>query len=229
MADLKDNLAYDAKSTISSDTLTPASEGMLKYNVYYTTSRLNATLHEGKSSTPASYYLQSNCALTKCLLYLRRGNAKTSPMVAFAKMPIASRHMQIAKGDYQQQKASEGQIVWDELHRAENSFRRSDYQFSVAEGGDGKREEFDWRKDRAKCAATVYDCLDGSGRTVARLLSGGALNWKKGGEVEVLEGLDEGVRERVILSAMTIWFYEALCYQSWLKGYGGSGENAKKD
>ena len=235
MTDVKDNIAYDAKSTISSttqetaETLTPASEGMIKYNMYYTASRLNVTLHEGKSSTPATYYMESDCSLTKCMLFLRRGDAKTSSMVAFAKMPLTSRHMQMARGDYYQQKA-ENQIAWEQLHRAENCFRRSDYQFSTLEGNGepGKREEFDWRKDRGKRAATVYDCLDRSGRTVAKLFSGGAFNWKKGGEIEVLEGLDEHLRETVILSALAIWFHEACCYQSWLKGYSGSSEAAEK-
>ena len=235
MADIKDTMVYDGKSTISSstqetaDTLTPASEGMIKYNMYYTTSRLNATLHEGPSSTPATYYLESDCAWTKCLLYLRRGNAKTSSMVAFAKSSLTTRHIQMGKGDYRQQKA-EDQINWEELHREKNTFRCSDYQFSTVEGKDGlgKREEFDWRKDRTKRATTVYDCLDRSGRTVARLLSGGMLNWKKGGEVEVLEGLDEQLRETVLMSALAIWFQEALCYQTWLKGYSGSSEAAEK-
>ena len=235
MTDVKDNIAYDAKSTISSatqetaETLTPASEGMIKYNMYYTASRLNVTLHEGQSSTPATYYMESDCSWTKCMLFLRRGNAKTSSMVAFAKMPLTSRHMQMAKGDYHQQKA-ENQIAWEQLHRAENCFRRSDYQFSTTDGNGelGKGEEFDWRKDRGKLATTVYDCLDRSGRTVAKLFSGGALNWKKGGEIEVLEGLDEQLRETLILSALAIWFHEACCYQSWLKGYSGSSEAARK-
>ena len=231
MADTKDNIAYDAKSTLSSstqetaETLIPASEGMIKYNMYYTFSRLNVTLHQGDSSTPATYYLESDCGLTKYLLYLRRGDAKTSPMIAFAKMPLTSRHIQLGKGDYHQQKADD-QIRWEELHRAENCFRRSDYRFSTEELG--KPEEFDWRKDRGKVAATVYDCVDRSGRTVGRLLSGGALNWKKGGEIEVLEGLDERLRERVLVSGLAIWFQEALSYQSWLKGYSSSGEAAEK-
>ena len=238
MADIKDDIAYDGKSAISSATqettatLIPPSEGMIKYNMYYTTSRLNVTLHEGGSSTPATYYLESNCSWTKSLLFLRRGNAKTSPMVAFAKMPLTSRHIQLGKGDYHSQQKAEDQITWEELHRAENCFRRSDYQFGVTTGGNeglGKREEFDWRKDREKCAKTVYDCVDRSGRTVARLFSGGAFNWKKGGEVEILEGLDEGLRETVLLSALAIWFLEALCYQSLLKGYSGSGEAAEKN
>ena len=235
MADIKDNIAFDGKSTMSSATqetaatLIPASEGMIKYNMYYTTSRLNVTLHEGDSSTPATYYLESDCSLTKSLVFLRRGNAKISPMVAFAKMPLTSRHIQLGKGDYSRQKAEDG-IVWEELHRDKNCFRRSDYQFTTTDGNDelGKRQEFNWRKDREKCAKTVYECLDGSGRTVARLFSGGALNWKKGGEVEVLEDLDEQLRETVLLSALAVWFQEALCYQSWLKGYSGSSEAAEK-
>ena len=236
MADMNDNIPYDEKSIISSATqetaatLTPASEGMIKYNMYYTTSRLNVTLHEGDSSTPATYYLESDCSLIKCLLFLRHGNAKASPMTSFAKISMTSRHIQMGKGDYYQRKAKD-QIAWEELHREKNTLRRSDYQFSTAEGSEelGKREEFDWRKDREKCAKTVYDCLDRSGRTVARLFSGGALNWKKGGEIEVLEGLDEQLREMVLLSALAIWFQEALLYQSWLKGYSGSSEAAKKD
>lgn len=235
MADIKDTMAYDGKSTISSstqetaETLTPASEGMIKYNMYYTTSRLNVTLHEGQSSTPATYYLESDCSLTKCLLYLRRGNSKTSSMVAFTKSSLTTRHIQMGKGDYHQEKAGD-QIAWEELHREKNSFRRSDYQFSTIEGNEelGKREEFDWRKDRAKRATTVYDCVDRSGRTVAKLFSGGVLNWKKGGEVEVLKGLDEQLRETVLMSALAIWFQEALCYQSWLKGYSGISEAAEK-
>ena len=235
MADFKDNIALDGMSTMSSATqetaatLIPASQGMIKYNMYYTTSRLNVTLHEGESSNPATYYLESDCSLIKCMVFLRRGNAKTSPMVAFAKMPLTSRHIQMGNGDYSQQKAGD-RIVWEELHREQNCLRRSDYQFTTTDGNDelGKRQEFNWRKDREKFAKTVYECLDGSGRTVARLFSGGALNWKKGGEVEVLEDLDERLRETVLLSALAIWFQEALCYQSWLKGYSGGSEAAEK-
>ena len=214
MADIKTT----ANDQLSNTTYGGTSEGMTRYNMYYTASRLNLTLHDGPRSTPAIYYMESDCSLIKLLLLLRRGDAKTSPMVAFAKLHLTSRHMQIGKGDCR--KDAGDQIVWEELRREKNLLVRSDYHFGTSEGGEsGKRVEFDWRKNKKKLAKTVYDCLDRDGRTVAKIFSGGSFNWKKGGEVEILEELDEGLKEVLIVSALAIWAMEALNYKSLLQGF----------
>ncbi|KAK3173418.1 hypothetical protein OEA41_006747 [Lepraria neglecta] len=229
MADIKTTANHQLSNTTLSaqdtgDTSEPASEAMTKYNMYYTASRLNLTLHDGPPSTPAIYYMESDCSLSKLLLLLRRGDAKTSPMVAFAKLPLTSRHMQIGKGDCG--KDAGDQIVWEELHREKNLLFRSDYHFGTSEGDEsGKRAEFDWRKNQKKLGKTVYDCLDRGGRTVAKMFSGGGLNWKKGGEVEVLEELDEGLKEVLIVSALAIWAMEGLNYKSLFQGF--SSEDKK--
>ncbi|KAL8879081.1 MAG: hypothetical protein Q9192_008309 [Flavoplaca navasiana] len=204
---------------------------MTKYHMYYTTSRMNVTLHKGDASTPALFYVQINCSLTKAHVCLRRGNTKTSPMVAFAKVFMTSRHMQLGKGDYHRQQQTDNQIALDDLRRAKNLFCRSDYQFSTAQGSDNldKKAEFDWRKDRSKIAKTAYECRDSSGRTVAKMFSGGAFNWSKGGEIEVADDLDEELTEMMLMSALAIWFMEALAYQSILRGYpSGSGSTSSK-
>lgn len=226
MADIKspaNDTTLSAQDT--GDTSEPASEGMTKYNMYYTTSRMNLNIHDGPRSTPAIYYMESACSMSKLLLFLRRGDAKTSPMVAFAKLLMTSRHMQIGKGDCRSHAGE--QIVCEELRREKNILACSDYHFGTSEGDDsGNRAEFDWRKNRHKWAKTVYDCVDGDGRTVAKMFSGGGLNWQKGGEIEVLEELDGGLQEMLIVSALAIWTMEALNYKSLLQGFS-SGD--KKD
>ncbi|RYP32010.1 hypothetical protein DL767_005455 [Monosporascus sp. MG133] len=212
----------------------PAKSGLKKYHLYYTTSRLDARLHLGSSTSPATYYFETHMSLTSPQLLLRRGDSKSAPMVNFGQLRTTSRHMLLGRGDYHAlvQAGKQHQITWEELRRDKNTLRRSDYRFSTAEGGGGgggsgtgrRRAEYRWRKDRGKALKTVYDCLDEDGRVVARLLSGGAFNWKKGGEIDVLEGVDEGLEGYLIMSALAIWVMEAFQYQSLLQGYESSRE-----
>jgi len=200
-----------------------APEGFKKYNMYYTTSRLDVRLHLGPSTTPAIYYAESRLRLGSPQLLLRRGDAKTAPTTNFAKFRLTSRHILLGKGDYTNQ--SSDQIAWEELHREKNLMRRSDYHFGTTEGSaTGERATFTWHKDMGKTLKTVYDCVEDGGRVVARLLSGGALNARKGGEIDVIEGLDQGLEEYLIMSAVAIWAMEALDYQSLLQGFESSSE-----
>ncbi|KAI4126726.1 MAG: hypothetical protein LQ341_006850 [Variospora aurantia] len=221
--------SFTPTTTNTGTTIRTSGENMTKYHMYYTASRMNVKLHKDDASTPAVYYLKSVYSWTKLMLELRRGDTKASPMIAFAKLRMTSRHVQIGKGDNYSQQGPDNQIAWDELRRAKNIFCRSDYHFSTAEGSEmGKKTEFDWRKDRGKVAATVYDCVDKTGRAVAKMFSGGALNWSKAGEIEVAEeGLDEGLKEMLITSALAIWAMEAFAYQSVFQGYA-SGPGEKK-
>ena len=196
----------------------PVSTGMTKYNLYYTTSRLHLTIHVGPPSTPTLYYMETQCSLSKLTFLLRRGNTKKSPVVAFAHMSMTSRHMRIGRGDCRTEVSA--QMAVEELHRDKNLLARSDYHFGTSEGDErGQRTQFDWRKDRAKWGKTVYDCLAAEGEKVAKLLSGGGLNWKKGAEIEVLTKLDEGLKELLIISALAIWAMEGLNYKSLLQGF----------
>ena len=203
------------------DTYASAPTGMTKYNMYYTTSRLNVTFHEGLASTPAVYYAESESFTLKPYFFLRRGGSKQSPMVAFVKFHMTSRHMQIGRGDFK--KGAENQLIWEDLKREKSLLCRSDYQFGTSIGSEtGGRREYRWRKDKGKVASTVYECLDDEGKTVAKLFSGGALNWRKGGELDVLNILDQGLREILMASALGIWTMEAFNYGSLVPGYGKS-------
>ena len=68
--------------------------------------------------------------------------------------------------------------------------------------------------------------MDGSGRNVANMYSGGFVNWRKGGEIEIVEGVDKGLEEMLIISALAIWIAEA----SWsaLQGYEKGGGKSRK-
>lgn len=67
---------------------------------------------------------------------------------------------------------------------------------------------------------TVYRCVDEGGRVVAGLLSGGMLNWKKGGEIEVADGVERKLEELLIVSVLAIFVAEA----GWsiFQGYSGA-------
>lgn len=79
--------------------------------------------------------------------------------------------MLIARGDYEHH---EHDVTWDQLHREMNAFRRSDYYMSVSDAnGPQSKVNLQWRKDKSKSLATVYDCVDGNGKVVAMLRSGG--------------------------------------------------------
>lgn len=89
--------------------------------------------------------MQSDCSLIEAHLCLRLGDAKTSPTVAYAKIPMISRHMQLGNGDYHKQADTGIQIGLDGLHRAKNLLCRSNYQSSTAQGSNDsdKKPEFD--------------------------------------------------------------------------------------
>ncbi|RYP80647.1 hypothetical protein DL770_006137 [Monosporascus sp. CRB-9-2] len=228
-----ENPSADHTQDVDDDAiLEPAKSSLKKYHLYYTASRLDAGLHLGSSASPATYYFETHMSLTSPQLLLRGGDSKSAPMVNFARLRTTSRHILLGGGDYHAlvQARKQHQIAWEELRRDKNMLRRSDYRFSTAKGSGGgsgtgcRRAEYRWCKDRGKALKTVYDSLDEDGRIVARLLSGGVFNWKKGGEIDVLEGVDEGLEGYLIMSALAIWVMEAFEYQSLLQGYGSSNE-----
>lgn len=202
----------------ASDTEQPAGS-MTKYSMYYTPSRLNVSLHESRSPTPAKYYVQSKISfIDKPKLLMRKGDAKISPVVAFSVISAMPHHLEIGKGNFLQ--GSEDQVVRQYLLREKGLTHRSDYRLGISTDPEAaKIVELRWRKDMEKVARTAYDCVNEDGKVMAKMLSGGAFNWKKGGEVEVAENLDQGLKETLIISAMAIWALEAMALQSLLKGF----------
>ena len=197
----------------------PPSQDMLKYNAYYTTSRSNATLHLGNAFSPAIYYLESELFTLKPWLFLRKGDSKKSPMVSFVRFHLMSRHMLVGRGDCQ--KDSELTVNWETLERERNILFKSGYGFSTVEGSEnGELRRFTWNKVELVTAATIYECVNESGTVVGKLRSGGLFNWKKGGEMEVMKTLDEGLREIILATAMGVYFMEFVNYKSLRAGYG---------
>ncbi|KAL9090512.1 MAG: hypothetical protein Q9165_005273 [Trypethelium subeluteriae] len=192
---------------------------MKTYNMYYTASRTNVTLHLGSSSTPATYYAGTALMTTSPSVRLHSGN-QSGPVLSIAKFRWTSRHSHLALGDPGKEPESGDQSVWEKMTREKSVLRCSDYTFATSVGSDlGKRREFRWRKDMGKRLSNVYQCLDQEGRVVASMLSGGFFNWKKGGEIEMDEGLPKELEELLIVSALGIWAAEAGSAMS--KGYGG--------
>ncbi|RYO95617.1 hypothetical protein DL764_007639 [Monosporascus ibericus] len=218
MADMRTSQTDNSTFEPREDAWEVAQPGFRKYHMRYTTSRMNVRMHLNSPSAPATYYLETQVSLKLPQLLLRRGGEKTGPIVSFGKLKNTSRHALLGKGDCQKQ--LEEQLGWEELQREKNMLRRSDYQFGTSEGSRaGRRAEFFWRKDREKVLKTVYDCVDEDGRVVARMLSGGAFNWKRAGEIDIRDGLDQGLEEFLLISALTIWFIEAFAYQSFFQGF----------
>ncbi|RYP80974.1 hypothetical protein DL769_002191 [Monosporascus sp. CRB-8-3] len=218
MADIRTSQTGDSTFEPYEGAWEAVQPGFKKYHMRYTTSRMNVRMHLNSPSAPATYYLQTRVTLKSPQLLLRRGGEKTSPVVSFGRLQNTSRHALLGKGDCQKQ--PEELLVWEELRREKNVFRRSDYQFGTSEGSrTGGRAEFFWRKDREKVLMTVYDCVDEDGRVVASMRSGGAFNWKRAGEIDIRDGLDQGLEEFLLISALTIWIYEAFAYQSLLQGF----------
>ncbi len=196
----------------------PAVTGFKKYLMYFTVSRFNARLHLGSKMNPATYYFETSVSQSAPQFLLRRGDSKMAPMVNFVKLSNSSRHALLGKGDFTKQ--PEEQPVFEELRRDQNLVHRSDYQFGTTEGSvTGRRAEFYWRKNKEARLKTVYDCLDENGRVVAKFFSGGALNWRKGAEIEVLEGLDQGLEGFLIMSALAIWASEGRGFRSLFSGF----------
>lgn len=200
---------------------------MVKYNMYYTASMCNVRLNQGDASSPTIYYMQSKTATTDPRLLLRRGPDKKAPVVSFCKMHYTSSDMMIGLGNCEDKSGLEN-TTFEELVRERNMLRSSDYRFSTEDSAKGERVEFVWKKDRKYVATSIYTCEDPQGRCVARMLSGGAWNWKKGGEVDVAEGaVGLGTKELLIVSAMAIWVWEGLSGRSYFKGYDKSVQKGK--
>lgn len=200
---------------------------MYKYNMYYTTSMCNVRLNIGDASSATEYYVQSKSILASPRLLLRRGPDKKAPVVAFAKCHYTSTNMIMGLGDCED-KSDTTSTTFEELTRDKNMFRSSDYRFSTEDGASGKRVELVWHKDRFLVGTSVYNCVDPQGQIVARMLSGGAWNWKKGGEIEIAEeGVDLATKELLLVSGMAIWAYEGLSGRSYFRGYNNSKEKGK--
>ena len=195
---------------------------MTTLSMYYTTSRTNVTIHDGSSSSPTLYYLESDVFTRKPCLYLRQGDSKSSPMVAFVKARWTMRQMMIGLGDYHKHAAgaaSEGEDqVWEKLEREKNNFRRSDYHVTIL-GDGGETKTLSWRKDKSASFKTVYVCVDQDDKVVGRLRSGGMFNFKKGGEIDVSDSLTETERVMLLAAAGGIWGLEAFNYQSLNRGF----------
>ena len=190
----------------------PSSSAMKTYNMYYTTSRLNVKLYLGPSSGPCVYYGESTVLTNKPMIQLRSGDSKSAPAVAYAKIQYLSRHVLLASGDYQ-----------EEMRRNKNRMARGDYEFGMPDA-QGRRRTYSWKVEN-HYAKTIYRCVDEDGQVVANMLSGGMSNWKKGGEIEVTEGLEKRLEEVLIVSALGIWAAEA----GWsvFKGYGGDKDKSQ--
>lgn len=219
LADRVDSIAgqQDIDKMLKTE-LPPTSTGLRKYHMYYTTSRFNARLHPVSKAHPAAYYFETNTSHTTPQFLLRRGDSKTSPMVNFARLKTSTRHILVGKGDFRNQ--PEGELFYEELRRDKNLMHRSDYQFGTAEGdADGRRADFGWRKNREMRGKTVYECLDEKGLVAATFASGGVFNWKKGAEIEVRKGLEQGLEEFLLMTALAIWAMEGRDFHSLFSGF----------
>lgn len=194
---------------------------MKKYNAYYTTSRTNIKLDLGSSSEPCVYYGESTFLTNKPQIQLRSGDSKSSPMVAFAKIHLTSRHVLLGSGDCQ--KDPEQSLVWEEMRRDKSRLQRGDYQFGTSVGL-GPRKTYSWRVEK-HLTKTVYRCVDDAGHIIASMLSGGMFNWRKAGEMEIAEGLeDRRLGELLIVSALAIGWLEAgwSLFPGYSSGHNGA-------
>lgn len=190
---------------------------MKTYTLYYTFSRLNVTFHRSSSSSPAEpavYYGEYAClgyVTNKPQIILRHGSTKNAPIVAAAKMHTVSRDIQLCLGDYER-----GDVVWEDMRRDKTRLLRGDYTFSAAvESVGGSRRTYTW-KHAKKMGRTVYECVDNDGAVVATFASGGMLNWKKAGVIEVAEDVDGAIETLLLVGATAIFVAEA----GWSVGKG---------
>ncbi|RYP93544.1 hypothetical protein DL770_000286 [Monosporascus sp. CRB-9-2] len=197
----------------------PAKIAFKKAIMFYRVTYLYAYIHIIWSQNHASYFFQWRMwSLSSPQLLLRRGESKKGPMINFAKYHPLSRTIQLGKGDYTKQPKS--QLAWEELRRDKNFLRRSDYHFTTAEGSKtGSKVTFRWRKNKQKYLRTVYNCVDEDGREVAKLFSGGMVNVAKAAEIDLLMGLDQGLEEFLLMSALAVWAMECMGLRSILPGY----------
>jgi len=134
---------------------------------------------------------------------------KSSPMVAFAKLSsLSGKHNSIGLGDFQH--GLESDLVYEELTREKNVFQRSDYTFTAAAGNSTERRKYVWVKDMKGKLSTSYECVGGGGRVVARMYSGGALNWKDAGRIEIADSVEKGLEELLIVGGLSIWAIEGI-------------------
>ena len=200
---------------------------MSTLNMFYTTSRLNATLHSGSDSSTPEYYLESTTIAIKPSLYLREGDSKKSPMVAFARTNWALRNMTIGLGDLKRDPPAD--LTSERLQREKNTLRRSDYHVTIwvdAENGVQQPKTLTWRKDKSALGRTVYVCVDQDGIVQGRLRSGGLFNWKKAGEIDVSDNLSRDEKSLFLVSAGGVWALEGLNYRSMVRGYDKDSSSA---
>lgn len=206
----------------------PLSNAIKTYNVYYTTSRLNAKLHLGSASGPCDYYAESKLLTTRPSFLLRVGNSKSAPVVASAKLAYLDRNILLGCSD-SQSNTSPVDLTWEVMRRKHNRLVRSDYDFETSIGASmpGKRTRYKWQVTNEKLEhyfKTLYCCFDDQGRVVASMRSGGMTNFRKGGEIDIAQSLDKGLEYLLVVSAMAIWAAEA----GWsvFQGYeSGSGKD----
>ena len=196
---------------------------MKSYAMYYTTSRCNVTLHLGlsSSSSPPTYYGKcSICAYVtnKPHIQLKAGETRSAPVVAAAKLHTTSRNIQLGVG------GPAGSIVWEDMRREKLRLKRSDYEFDTSLAEAGTQKSYSWGREKVM-ARTVYKCMDDEGKVVATLSSGGMVNWKKAGEIEVVEGMDKPLEQLLILGALAIWYAEA----GWSLRQGYKSGSGKQD
>lgn len=194
---------------------------MKTYKMYYTTSRMNVKLHLGSSSEPCVYYGETSILTSKPNIQLRLGDSKSSPMVAFARVHVITRNIGLGLGNFQ--KDAERILVWEDMRRKKLRLVRSDYEFETP-AELGPRRTYGWRVDK-HMTKTIYRCVDDARQNVANLLSGGMANWRKGGEIEMAEGLEKRLEELLIVSALAIWAAEAgwSVFPGYSKGQGDKG------
>ncbi|KAI9713961.1 MAG: hypothetical protein M1820_000691 [Bogoriella megaspora] len=195
---------------------------MKVYSMYYTAFKNNVKLYLGSSSDPCTYYGKTTVMTKNPTIQLRSDDSPAGLTVAFAKFSWVSRHILLGSGD--NARIAEDKIVWEKMNREKNKLRRSHYVFSTSVGSEsGARREYRWRRDMDRLASTAYKCVDDQGDVVANMLSGGFFNWKKGGEIELADGVPKDLEELLIVGALAIWVAEACgsMFQAYADGKNG--------
>ena len=200
---------------------------MKTYNMFYTPSRTNVTLHlDSSSSSPPLYYASVTVMAIYPTVQLHRGD-RSGPIASTAKFRWTSRHVHLGLNDPNGKPGSTDGMAWEEMSREKNCLHRSDYVLATSVGSTtGKKMGYRWRQDRSKLVSNVYRCEDDEGRVIGSMLSGGYFNWKKGGEIEMEEGLQKELEELLIVGALAIWVEEAA--GSVWKGYGSGQKESRQ-
>ena len=188
---------------------------MKTYNIYYTTSRLNAKLHLDFASGPCNYYAESNILTTRPSLLLRPGDSNSAPLVASAKLAYLDHNILLGCSSDSQSNNSPVDLTWEVMRRTNMRLVRSDYEFETSVGAGsmpGKRTRYRWQVTNEKlehCFKTLYRCFDDRERVVASMRSGGMANLRKGGEIDIAQGSEKGLEDLLVVSALGIWAAEA--------------------